>query len=66
MLNRYNYARNLSYHYADMCNMNEYMSVYMSAYEYLKEGGFTASLSGNVHGLIPIDQIIETTINRVS
>ena len=36
------------------------------AYEYLKEGGFTASLSGSVHSQIAMDQIIETTINHFS
>ena len=36
------------------------------AYEYLKEGGFTASLSGNVHSQMPMNQIIEKTINRFS
>ena len=58
-LNRHNYARNLSYHYVDMCNLNK---EFPEAYEYLKEGGFTASLSGSVHSQIPMDQIIETTI----
>ena len=62
-LNRHNYARNLSYHYVNMCNLN---TEFPEAYEYLKEGGFTALLSGSVHSQIPIDQIIETTINRLS
>ena len=45
-----------------MCNLNE-KNPY--AYKYLK-GGFTASLLDNVHSQIPMDQIIETTINRLS
>ena len=62
-LNRHNYARNLIYHYVDMYNLNiEFPDVY----EYLKEGAFTALLSGSVHSQITIDQIIETTINRFS
>ena len=28
--------------------------------------GFTASLSGNIHSKIPMDEIIEMTINRAS
>ena len=41
VLNRQNYARNLRYHYVDMCNLNKKNPC---AHEYLKEGGFTASL----------------------
>ena len=44
-----------------MCNLN---IEFPEAYEYLKEGGFTASLSGSVHSQIPMDQSIETTVNR--
>ena len=36
------------------------------AYSYLESGGFTASLTGNLHSHIPMDQIIEMTINRFS
>ena len=43
VLNKHKYARNLSYHYVGMCNLNEKNP---RAYEYLKEGGSTASLSG--------------------
>ena len=46
-----------------MCNLN---IEFPEAYEYLKEGGFTASLSGSVHSQIPMDQITETTVNRFS
>ena len=46
-----------------MCNLNEKNPC---VYEYLQEGGFTASLSGNVHSQISMNQIIETTINRFS
>ena len=63
VLNRINYARNLSYHLIDMCNLRENIP---EAYEYLNEGGFTASITGNLHSQIPMDQIIEMTINRFS
>ena len=46
-----------------MCNLNV---EFPEACEYLKEGGFTASLSGSVHSQIQMDQIIETAINRSS
>ena len=48
-----------------MCNLNTEFS---EAYKYLKEGGggFTVLLSGSVHSQIPMDQIIETTINCFS
>ena len=36
------------------------------AYKYLEDRGFTGSLSGSVRFDIPIDQIIEMTINRFS
>ena len=60
MLNRQNYARNLSYHYVGMCNLDERDSCMC---KYLKEGGFTASLTGNVYSKIPVNQIIEIRIN---
>ena len=60
-LNRQNYARDLSYCLMDMKNL-EFKNP--EAYEYLKGGGFSASLSGEKHTQIPMDQIIETTINR--
>ena len=62
-LNRHNYARNLSYHYLDMKNLEERIP---AAYDVLKDGGFTGSLSGLKHTQIPMDQIIEMTINRFS
>ena len=37
-----------------------------SIYQYLKNGGFTASISGLPFSKIPCDQIIETTINGSS
>lgn len=37
-----------------------------SAYQYLVDGGFSGSLSGEKHTKIPMDQIIEMTINRCS
>ena len=63
VLNCYNYACNLSYHYIDMHNLKKKNP---EAYSYLECGGFTASLPGNVHSQIPMDYIIEMTINRFS
>ena len=62
-LNRKNYSRNLTYQYLDMLDLKRRNS---DAYTYLENGGFTGSLSGEVHTNIPCDQIIETTINRFS
>ena len=56
-LNRHNYARNLSYHLMDMINLEERIP---EAYEYLKCGGYSGSLSWGTHTKIPMDQIIET------
>ena len=36
----------------------------LEAFQYLHDGGFTDSLSGRSHWMIPIDQIIEMTINQ--
>ena len=36
------------------------------AFSYMLQGGFTGSLTGNPHSKIPMDQIIETSINRSS
>ena len=36
------------------------------AYEYLDSDGFTGSLTGIPHSRIPMDQIIEVTVNRFS
>ena len=37
-----------------------------AAAAYLENGGFSGSLTGNSHSNIPMDQIMETTINRFS
>ena len=62
-LNRHNYARNLSYHYLDMIDLKR---INPEAYAYLESGGFSGFLSGSKHSNIPMDQIIEMTINRFS
>ena len=62
-LNRNKYARNLSYHYLDMIDLEKQN---LEAYSYLKNGGFTGSTTGLSHSNIPMDQIIESTINRFS
>ena len=62
-LNRKNYARNLSYYY---CHMLQLQYTNHEAYNHLLQGGFTGSLTGKAHSRIPMDQIMETTINRWS
>ena len=62
-MNRHNYARNLSYYFISMLNLQD---SHPNIYQYLKNGGFTASISGLPFSKIPCDQIIETTINRSS
>ncbi len=62
-LNRQNYARNLSYYHADMRALKKRNS---TAYSDLEEGGFSGSLSGTTHSQLPMDQIIEMTINTFS
>ena len=62
-LNRQNHARNLSYFYADMRALSKSNP---SAYSYLEEGGFSGSLGSAKHSQLPMDQIIEMTINRFS
>jgi hypothetical protein len=62
-LNRQNYARNMSYFYVDMRDLKTRNP---DAYQYLHDGGFSGSLSGEKHTKIPMDQIIEMTINRFS
>jgi hypothetical protein len=62
-LNRHNYARNMSYFYVDMRDLKLRIP---AAYQYLLDGGFSGSLSGEKHTKIPMDQIIEMTINRFS
>ena len=59
-MNRHNYARNLSYYFISMLNLQDCQP---NIYQYLKNGGFTASVSGFPFSKIPCDQIIETTIN---
>ena len=61
--NRLKYARDLSYNYLDMIDL---ATRNPEAYNYLKSGGFVVSLSGTTHSCIPMDQVIETTINRFS
>lgn len=63
MLKRANYTINLGFHYVDMCNLNETNPF---VYNCFKKGGFTVSLSGNVHSQISTNQSIETTINLFS
>ena len=46
-----------------MCNLNETNPF---VYNCFKKGGFTVSLSGNVHSQISTNQSIETTINLFS
>ena len=36
----------------------------VSACDYLKEGGFTGSITDNPHSRLPFDHIIETTLNK--
>ena len=60
-LNRHNYARDLSYY---LISMRKLKTGNPNAYNYLNGGGFSGSLSGEKHTQIPMDQIIETTINR--
>ena len=62
-LNRQNYSRNLSYYYADMIDLKMRNP---TAYKYLENGRFCGSLSGNNFSNIPMDQVIEMTINRFS
>ena len=62
-LNRNKYARNLSYFYLDMIDLEKRNP---DAHAYLKNGGFTGSSTGLTHSNIPMDQTIETTINRFS
>ena len=62
-LNRNRYARNLTYFYLDMLDLKNRNVL---AHNYLQEGGFTGSSTGLIHSNIPMDQTIETTINRFS
>lgn len=60
---RQNYARNLSYFYTDMRLLSKRNP---AAYSYLEEGGFSGSLGSARHSQLPMDQVIEMTINRFS
>ena len=61
--NHHNYTRNISYYYIQMKNL---ASSHSSAQIFLKEEGFTVSLTGKPHSKIPMDQVIEMAINRSS
>ena len=62
-LNQHNYARNLSYFYVDILNIEKNAP---HAHQYLATGGFTGSLSGQKLTMIPVDQMIEMTIKKQS
>ena len=53
----------MSHYYINILNLQEH---HPSIFEYLTNGGFTASVSGLPFSKIPCDQIMETTINRSS
>ena len=55
--------KNLSYYYVDMLDLKLRNP---TAYRYLENGGFSGSLSGSIFSNIPMDQVIEMTINRFS
>ena len=57
-LNRHNYARNMSYYYVDM---RDFKNRNPDAYQFLCDGGFTGSITGERSTKIPMDQIIEMT-----
>ena len=59
--NRHKYARNLNFYYVHMLTLKDDNP---AAFDYLKNGGFTGSLTGRKHSRIPFDQVIEMTINR--
>ena len=62
-LNRHNYARNLSYYYVHMLSLKKEN---LEAFVYLQKSGFCGSFSGRAHTMIPMEQMIEMTINRSS
>ena len=62
-LNRHNYARNLSYYYVHMLNLEK---SHPALFKHIEDHGFTVSLTGQPFTKIPCDQVIETTINRSS
>ena len=61
--NRHSYTRNLSYYYIQMKDL---ASAHPSAQIFLKEEGFTVSVTGKSYSKTPVDQFIEMTINRSS
>ena len=62
-LNRHNYARNISYYYVHMLNLEK---SHPALFKHIEDHGFTVSLTGQPFTKIPCDQVIETTINRSS
>ena len=57
-----NYARFLSYYYAQMSRLS---SDHPEVHEYFMQGGFSVQLGGkNPFGRIPVDQTIEETVNK--
>ena len=61
--NRHNYARNLRFYYMHMLNLRNDNPLLQ---QYLEREGFTGSVTGKPHSRLPMDQIIEVTINRSS
>ena len=59
-LNQHNYAQSLSYYYSHMLSLKKEN---LEAFQYLHGKDFTGSLIGRSNSMIPMDQIIEMTIN---
>ena len=57
------YARDLSLFYIDMMNLKHILS---DVYDYLSKEGFSNLSPGKPFTNIPVDQMIEMTINRSS
>ena len=53
----------MSYYHVDMRDLKNRNP---DAYQFLCDGGFTGSITGERHTKIPMDQIIEMTVNRFS
>ena len=51
--NQYNYVQSLSYCYILILSLKE--ENFLEAFHYLHDGGFTGSLSGRYHWMIPMD-----------
>ena len=60
-MNRHNYIRNLSYYFISKLKLQD---SHPNFYQYLKNGGFAASISGLPFSKIPCDQIIEAKVNH--